>query len=127
MENFIEFYRRKNIDIRFEDGKAFVEKTIEKDDLNSFGSVHGGIMSTLLDIAGCFAFRSIINDDIQPVTINLNINIFKSVYKIDSKLTAIGEVIQKGRNIGLAEVVLLDGKNNIAKGSVQVYFQTLSV
>lgn len=127
MGKFIEFYRRKNINIKYENGKAFVEKNIEKDDLNSFGSVHGGVMSTLLDIAGCFAFRSILNDDIQPVTINLNINIFKSVSKTNSKLTAVGEVIKKGTNIGLAEVVLLNEKNNIAKGSVQVYFKTLSV
>lgn len=127
MGKFIEFYRRKNIDIRYENGKAFVEKNIENEDLNSFGSVHGGVMSTLLDIAGCFAFRSILNDDIQPVTINLNINIFKSVSKTDSKLTAVGEVIKKGTNIGFAEVILLNLGNNIAKGSVQVYFKTLSV
>jgi len=118
------FYQKKNIQIFYKGSSVFVEKKISDEDLNTIGTVHGGIIATLIDTAGCFVFKEKINT-FSINTINLNITFIKSINEVGEKITAVGKIIKSGGNIGISEVNLLKGKVICAKAIVQVYFKKI--
>jgi len=83
-------------------GEAVMEIPIQKEHLNPQEIVHGGVTFSLLDTAMGVAIRTL---NYTSVTIEANINYLKPVLKSDN-LTAIGKVVNFGRNIIVTEGII---------------------
>jgi uncharacterized protein (TIGR00369 family) len=82
------------------DGKATLSVKIAPDFTNSFGTAHGGLIMSLMDVALCTAARSQHADSIGVITIDLSIQ-FIGVGK--GTLVAEARVMKPGRNTVFTE------------------------
>ena len=82
------------------DGKATLSVKMQPDFTNSFGTAHGGLIMSLMDVALCTAARSQHPDSIGVITINLYLQ-FIGVGK--GRLVADARVLKPGRNTVFTE------------------------
>ena len=78
---------------------------------NPMGTVHGGILCDLADVAMGFAYASTLEDDESFTTVELKINFLRPVWQ--TRLTAEGHVVQRGRSIGMVECDVTDGQGRL--------------
>jgi uncharacterized protein (TIGR00369 family) len=78
---------------------------------NPMGSLHGGILCDLADAAMGFAYASTLEDDETFTTLELKINFLRPVWQ--TRLTAIGHVVQRGRTLGLVECDVTDAQDRL--------------
>jgi uncharacterized protein (TIGR00369 family) len=83
-----------------DDGKATLSVKLQPQFTNSFGSAHGGLIMSLMDIALCTAARSQHPDSIGVITVDLSLQ-FIGVGK--DKLIAEARVLKPGRNTVFTE------------------------
>ncbi len=82
------------------DGQAALSMQLQPQFTNSFGTAHGGVIMSIMDVALCTAARSQHPDSIGVITIDLSLQ-FIGVGK--GKLTAQARVLKPGRNTVFTE------------------------
>jgi uncharacterized protein (TIGR00369 family) len=98
------------------DGTARVEMETSAQHHNPMGIVHGGILCDLADVAMGVAVATKLQDGQTFSTTDLHIHYFKSVQK--GLLTAVAEVVHRGRSTVFVECKISDEKSiMIAKAS----------
>ena len=70
------------------------------------GTVHGGVLCDIADAAMGMAYASTLDEGETFTTLELKINFLRPVWR--ATLTAVGEVVQRGRTVGLVECDVLD-------------------
>lgn len=86
---------------------------------NHFGSVHGGAIATLLDVAMASAARSL-HPDHGVVTVGMTLSFLRAA---SGELTATGHVRQAGRSLVFCEAQATDGAGHVvatASGTFKV-------
>jgi uncharacterized protein (TIGR00369 family) len=73
---------------------------------NPMGTVHGGVLCDLADAAMGMAFASTLEEGESFTTLELKINFLRPVWR--TTLTAVGEVVQRGRTVGLTACRVTD-------------------
>jgi uncharacterized protein (TIGR00369 family) len=101
-----------------EPGKAEAVLDIEEKHLRLGGIMNGGVISSMVDIAGGAAILSVTQRN--QVTINLNINFLSPISK--SPARAVGSVLRKGRNICVARVEIFDGDGKLCTYATGSWF-----
>jgi len=96
---------------QWKDGFARLEMSVRPEHRNTVGYLHGGIISSLLDIAGAVSGSHGISNEIVSVTINLNTN-FMAPHKSDL-VVAEGELVRSTRSLFFAQSKLMDPVNNM--------------
>ena len=94
----------------WKDGFARLEMPVRPEHQNTVGYLHGGVIASLLDIAGAFAGSYGIARERVSVTINLNCN-YMAPHKTDLVVVE-GEIIRKTRTLFFARANLMDPANN---------------
>lgn len=94
----------------WKDGFAVLEMPVRPEHQNTVGYLHGGVIASLLDIAGAFAGSYGISKDHVSVTINLNTN-YMAPHKADRAIVE-GELVRRTRTLFFAQARLLDPENN---------------
>ena len=89
-------------------GFARVEMDIENKHLNPFGGVHGGVYSSLIDTAAYWAVYCDIEEDSGLISLDLHVDNLAPVQ--EGHLVVEGKRIKVGKNICLAEAVVIDGE-----------------
>jgi len=91
--------------------KGFVrlEMPVRREHRNTVGYLHGGVISSLLDIAGAVSGSHGIAQEFVSVTINLNCN-FMSPH-LAATAVAEGELIRETRSLFFAQARLIDPEN----------------
>lgn len=110
---------------KIESGKSTISLTISEKYFHALGAIHGAVYFKLLDDAAFFAVNSLIND-VFVLTTSFNINIVRPVSS--GKITAIGKVKYKSRNMFVAEASLYNeaekeiafGTGNFAKSKFEL-------
>jgi uncharacterized protein (TIGR00369 family) len=75
---------------------------------NPIGSVHGGLVCTLLDsVAGC-ALHSTLSAGKGYTSVEIKISYLKAVRATSGLLTAVGTVVKAGARVGFTEGVVTD-------------------
>ena len=99
---------------RAEEGRASVSLRAEEWHLNPSGTVHGGVISTLIDVSMAEALNTMAEEDEQPFTIQITVNYMKPGKP--GTLTSTAEVRKGGERITIveAEVVQEDDGEVIA-------------
>jgi uncharacterized protein (TIGR00369 family) len=82
------------------------------------GSVHGGVLSSMVDIVTLAAISSVVRPDEQMAgTADLNISFLRPA--LGSAVIAEGRVLKKGRTLAVVDVDITDGEGRlVAKGRV---------
>ncbi len=89
-------------------GRATVELDIDSRLNNPMGRVHGGILAALSDAAMGIAFGRTLDPDQDFSTIDLHIHFMRPVR--GKKLTAKGEMIQRGLRVGFVQCRVTDDR-----------------
>lgn len=80
---------------------------------NTIGSVHGGVISAILDSAMGCAIHSTLEAGTGYTTLELKVNFLKAVTIRSGLLKASGKIIHAGKKTALVEAQLTDEKGNI--------------
>jgi uncharacterized protein (TIGR00369 family) len=91
---------------------------------NPIGTVHGGLVCTLLDSAlGC-AVQSTLAQGQGYTSIEIKVNYLRPVYADAGPLTCVGEVTKPGNRVAFADGVVTDASGKVvatATGSLLVF------
>lgn len=105
--------------------EATIKLTITDKYFHALGAIHGSVYFKLLDDAAFFAVNSIVKD-VFVLTTSFNIHLIRPANQ--GKITAIGKVKSKSRNLFVAESTLFDekgreiafGTGNFVKSNVKL-------
>ena len=73
--------------------------------------MHGGVLCDLADAAMGYAYASSLAEQETFTTVELKINFLRPVWQ--TRLTAIGHVVQRGRTLGLVECDVTDAQDRL--------------
>jgi len=118
-----QFYETTECEIELE--KSTISLTISEKYFHALGAIHGSVYFKLLDDAAFFAVNSIVTDAFV-LTTSFNINIIRPANS--GKITALGKVKYKSKNIFVAEATLFNesgkeiafGTGNFAKSKIEL-------
>ncbi|MEX2551177.1 MAG: PaaI family thioesterase [Nitriliruptoraceae bacterium] len=94
--------------VAIEDGVAVMELSPGEHQYNTIGSVHGGVIVTLLDSVAGSAVHSTLPAGIGYTTVGITTSFLRTVRADTGLLRAEGRVIKAGRRVALAEATLTD-------------------
>jgi uncharacterized protein (TIGR00369 family) len=97
--------------IEIERGRAKVELPADERHANPMGTLHGGVLCDIADMAMGMAYAATLEDSESFTTLELKINFLRPVWR--ATLTAEGVVVYRGRTVGLAECSITDEKGRL--------------
>lgn len=102
-----------------QDGRAEATWAPTPDMANPFGSVHGGIIATLIDEITGAAVMSLIATGSAP-TVSLNVEYLHSI-PIGGTYSATGEVVRMGRAMAIADARISDHEGKLLARGTCIY------
>jgi uncharacterized protein (TIGR00369 family) len=96
-----------------ESGAIHVELTPEHRHYNPLGTLHGGVLATLLDTAAACSVHSTLAPGERYTSLDLNVKFLRPVTTGSGRLRCEGLVIQRGRRTALAESRLYDAQRRL--------------
>ncbi|BCJ55679.1 aromatic compound degradation protein PaaI [Actinoplanes sp. NBRC 14428] len=75
---------------------------------NPLGTVHGGVLSTLLDTAAACSVHSTLPAGVGYTSLDLTVKFLRPVTLASGRLATTGTVLQRGRRTALAEARMTD-------------------
>jgi uncharacterized protein (TIGR00369 family) len=94
--------------VLFETGRAVFSLVPDEMHYNPLGSVHGGVIGTLLDSAAGCAVHSVLPAQMGYTSIDLTTKYLRPVTTDTGRITAEGRVLSRGTRTALAEAQLTD-------------------
>lgn len=98
---------------QIEEGKAVFSFKPQEFHYNPIGTVHGGVISTILDSAMGCSIHSLLKAGTGYTTLELKVNFLKAITIKTGLLRAVGKVIHSGNRTALVEAQLIDSSNTI--------------
>lgn len=80
------------------------------------GIVHGGILSALADTAAVYSLIPDLGDDRTITSVEFKVNFLRPAESGGEELVARSTVVRRGRNVGVCEVEVTQGRVALAKG-----------
>jgi uncharacterized protein (TIGR00369 family) len=99
--------------MRAEEGSVTLELDPQEFHYNPLGTVHGGVISTLLDTAAACSVHSTLPAGVGYTSLDLNVKFLRPVTTASGRLTCTGAVLQRGRRTALAEARLTDPQGRL--------------
>lgn len=96
-----------------EHGSISVELDPEHRHYNPLGTVHGGVLSTLLDTAAACSVHSTLAPGEGYTSLDLSVKFLRPATVESGRLRAVGTVVQRGRRTALAEARLVDAHGKL--------------
>ncbi|MHA4949733.1 PaaI family thioesterase [Micromonospora sp. SD19] len=96
-----------------DEGRVVVELTPQEFHYNPLGSVHGGVLSTLLDTAAACAVHTTLPAGVGYTSLDLNVKFLRPVTVASGTLRCEGTVLQRGRRTALAEARITDAAGRL--------------
>ncbi|MGG5252366.1 PaaI family thioesterase [Neobacillus sp. SM06] len=90
--------------------------------LNSVGVIHGGIISSLADVALCNTLGATEDGKQKAVTVDLDVTFIKGAK--GNKLAAIAKLVKTGRSLSHAECHIYDDQENLVAKAKAILFHT---
>lgn len=99
--------------LEVEDGQVTVLLDPQEFHYNPLGTMHGGIISTLLDTAAACSVHSTLPIGVGYTSLDLNVKFLRPITLASGRLTCTGSVLQRGRRTALAESRLTDAAGRL--------------
>jgi uncharacterized protein (TIGR00369 family) len=99
--------------VEVESGRAVFELDPAEYQFNPIGSVHGGVLTTLLDSAMGCAVHTMLPAGSGYTTLELKANFLRRVTTETRRLRCEGSVIHLGRTVATAEARIVDGEGRL--------------
>ena len=96
-----------------EKGKVIFSFQPQEFHYNPIGSVHGGVISAILDSAMGCTLHSILVAGTGYTTLELKVNFLKAITTKIEELHAVGKIIHAGGRTALVEAQLIDKDNTV--------------
>ncbi len=80
---------------------------------NPIGTVHGGVIGTLLDSAMGMSVQSLLEAGVRYTTLEYKVNFLRPLTTSVGEVRAEGSVIHRGRTQAVAEAKLIDGNGKV--------------
>jgi len=96
-----------------EEGRVTFSLDPQEFHYNPLGSVHGGVISTLLDSACGCSVHTTLPAGVGYTSLDLNVKFLRAVTLDSGRLTVAGQVLQQGRRTALAEARMTDGRGRL--------------
>ena len=80
---------------------------------NAIGSVHGGVVTTVLDTAAGCALHTCLDDQHIYTTVEVKCNFIRPIRVPSEPLRCVGDVISAGKRIGVSKATMMDSSGNI--------------
>jgi uncharacterized protein (TIGR00369 family) len=94
-----------------EPGRSRFELDADVRHHNPMGTLHGGVLCDIADIAMGSAYASTLDEGESFTTLELKINFLRPVRA--AHLVAEGSIVQRGRTVGLTECVITDAEGRL--------------
>lgn len=89
--------------VEVEEGLIRLESTPDETLINAAGTVHGGVLCTLMDTAMGMAVRSTLGVGLKSTTIELKVSFLRPLPFDGSTASVVGRVLKSGRRVTFAE------------------------
>jgi len=96
-----------------EDGKVVVVMAAQEFHYNPLGTVHGGVLATLLDTAAGCAVHTTLPAGMGYTSLDLTTKFLRPVTVASGSLRCEGTVISRGRTVALAQARLTDAAGRL--------------
>jgi uncharacterized protein (TIGR00369 family) len=96
-------------------GVSVIELEATQRHANPMGTLHGGVLCDLADLAMGAAFASLLAEGESFTTLELKINFLKPIWH--AHLRATGRVVRHGRTVGLIECDVVDETGSLVARS----------
>ena len=96
-----------------EEGSVTVYLDPQEFHYNPLGSVHGGVLSTLLDTAAACSVHSTLPAGVGYTSLDLSVKFLRTVTVTSGRITCRGSVLQRGRRTALAEARMTDAAGRL--------------
>ena len=80
---------------------------------NPMGTMHGGMLATLVDTAMGCAVSSTLAEDEAFTTLELGMNFVRAVTKETGRITAVGNLVHRGGRVATTEARVHDDDGNL--------------
>ena len=94
-------------------GAFSVELVPEERHYNPLGSVHGGVLATMLDTAAACSVHSTLAAGEAYTSLDLSVKFLRPATVASGRLRATGRVVQRGRRTALAEAQVHDAAGKL--------------
>ena len=96
-------------------GESHLELNAGPQHSNPMGTLHGGVLCDLADLAMGAAYASTLDPGETFTTLELKINFFRPVWR--EKLFAVGKMVNRGRTVGMVECDITDSQGRLVAKS----------
>jgi uncharacterized protein (TIGR00369 family) len=96
------------------EGSVMIELDPQEFHYNPLGTMHGGVISTLLDTATGCTVHSTLPAGVGYTSLDLSVKFLRPVTLASGRLTCTGTILQRGRRTALAEARLTDAQGKLA-------------
>ena len=97
-------------------GESHLELDAGPQHANPMGTLHGGVLCDLADLAMGAAYASTLGREETFTTLELKINFLRPVWR--GKLFAVGKIVNRGRTVGMVECDITDSQGRfVAKAT----------
>jgi uncharacterized protein (TIGR00369 family) len=96
-----------------EEGSVTVYLDPQEFHYNPLGTVHGGVLSTLLDTAAACSVHSTLPAGVGYTSLDLNVKFLRAVTVASGRIKCRGSVLQRGRRTALAEARMTDAAGRL--------------
>ena len=105
--------------VLMQDGQAEMSWTPTPDMANPFGSVHGGIVATVIDEVTGAAVMSSIGSGTAP-TVSLHVEYLHAI-AIGGTYTVVGEIVRRGRAMAIVDGRILNEEGEVLVRGTCIY------
>jgi uncharacterized protein (TIGR00369 family) len=99
--------------LEVEEGSVTVYLDPQEFHYNPLGSVHGGVLSTLLDTAAACSVHSTLPAGVGYTSLDLTVKFLRPVTVASGRIKCQGAVLQRGRRTAVAEARMTDAKGRL--------------
>jgi len=96
-------------------GESHLELDAGPQHANPMGTLHGGVLCDLADLAMGAAYASTLGREETFTTLELKINFLRPVWR--GKLFAVGKIVNRGRTVGMVECDITDSQGRLVAKS----------
>ena len=101
-------------------GRCIASLKIEQEHCNNYGTLHGGLTATLVDVVSTYALVEDTEESLRRLGVSVNMNIdYMKAGKLGSEVIIDAQLKKRGKKLAFLDVELRDKESNdlLAKGS----------